>query len=566
MKRMRNWLLLAAVVLLLAGCGGKDAPETTGSLLTAQQRTAESLTLVADPALLAELEECEYLKTLDLTGSTCYPEILAFVRNNPQVKVLYTVPIGAGAEISSLDTEQTLEEGTYEIDALRESLAYLPNLKKLHFPRTELNAMWFQILEDEFPGLKCSYTVDILGSETGMDTRKLDLSAAGAEDVSDLCRRLTLLPELEEVTLMDSAGKAALAPEDAAKLVGFLPQVRFDYRFRFFDQEVSTETEKLEIHKLRFTAADEEELRAGLTLMPKLRSFRITNTGQDNDLLYALREEFPQAGIVWQIQFGNYAFMTDVESFRTVYNFGNSDARLLKYFRDIKYIDMGHNPELSDLTFVKYLPKLEILIASGSTVRDLKDFENCRSLVFLELANCMELRDISALRGCTSLRFLNLSYARVEDLSPLDDLKLERFVYLHSPLSQEARDAFEAGHPECWTRFTGDDPYNIAWRYDDYGMTFSEYYLFVREVFQYDEVDERIRREQEAEADRLEQEANQSTQPPATEPPATQPPATQPPTTEPPAAPPPETQPPAPPATEAPPPAPEPPPADSPEE
>jgi transcriptional regulator with XRE-family HTH domain len=106
--------------------------------------------------------------------------------------------------------------------------------------------------------------------------------------------------------------------------------------------------------------------------------------------------------------------------------------------------------------------------------------------------------DISPLKECESLRFLNVSFSKVADLSPLDDLKLERFVCLSTNVPEADRPAFEEKHPDCWTRFTGENPYSLGWRYDDVGVTRSEYYIHIREVFDYDAVDRELARQEAA--------------------------------------------------------------------
>ena len=45
--------------------------------------------------------------------------------------------------------------------------------------------------------------------------------------------------------------------------------------------------------------------------------------------------------------------------------------------------------------------------------------------------------------------------------------------------------AYEENHPDCLTRFEGQQPYGYGWRYDDHGYTFFEYYANMREIFRY---------------------------------------------------------------------------------
>jgi hypothetical protein len=167
---------------------------------------------------------------------------------------------------------------------------------------------------------------------------------------------------------------------------------------------------------------------------------------------------------------------------------------------------MGHNTTLTDISFASYMPDLEILILSGSSIKNVDPLANCKNLVFLEMANCYVLEDISALKTCESLRFLNIGFSKVTDLTPIEDLPLERFVCLGPQMDKETQIAFEENHPDCWVRFTGQNPLSLGWKYDDIGITYSEYYKFIREVFNLDDVDRRLAQQAAAEEERQWQE------------------------------------------------------------
>ena len=40
----------------------------------------------------------------------------------------------------------------------------------------------------------------------------------------------------------------------------------------------------------------------------------------------------------------------------------------LKYCNDVKYLDIGHDDELTDISFIKYMPKLEIAMLSTDII------------------------------------------------------------------------------------------------------------------------------------------------------------------------------------------------------
>lgn len=497
MKLLKRILVGAMLILTLclAGCAQSNAPtEPTIPKWPWERKKAETLTLVVQPEDFEALEKCVNLKYLDLSGSTCYPEIQNYMYMHPQVEVIYTVPLGnitADNTLSSI----TLEAGDFDFETLKKNLAFLPELRQITLTRTNLKESDLQALQDAYPDLELSYTLDILGQEYSPDITQLDLSGAASSELEQLLPTLAMLHDLTELQLMSADGASQLALTDVKKLMELFPEADVHYSFDLFGQTASTQTETLEYKNQDIGNAGEERIRQALDIMPNCTQILFDDCGIDSEVLASIREDYPNTKVVWRVHFGKYNALTNAEMLRSVYNVYDDTIGDLRYCNDVKYIDFGHNTELTDLSFVQYMPNLEILIASGCSVKTLEGFENCKKLEFLELANCYALTDASILAECDSLRFLNLSFSKVPELSFLDDLKLERFLYLGSKLTQEERTAFEEKHPECWSRFTGKDPYNIAWRYDDIGQTFSEYYLHVREVFDYDAVDRELARQ-----------------------------------------------------------------------
>lgn len=531
-KRFRILLCMLLVLLTFSGCAAIEDAEPTIPKWKSLREKAEYLAFVAVEEDFELLEECINLEYLDLTGSTCYDTILNYIRNHPDVEVIYTAPLG-NLILSNQETEAALEPGTYDLTTLRQQLNYLPNLTSLTLPKTALTSEELAQLQADFPGLQVVYSVELLGEEMLTNVTELDLTSLTAADLPEVLEKLALLPSLADATLPDS-----LSVEDVKTLTQAFPAVTFHYTFELFGKTVSTTDETVEYEDVAIGNAGEAQLRAALDIMPSCKTFRVEDCGFSDEVLGGIQADYPDTKIIWRVYFGEYySYRTDETTIRTVYNVYNSHAEKLKYLTSAKYIDMGHNTELTDISFLAHMPDLEILILSGSPITSLDPLENCDKLVWLELSECRYLEDISALEGNESLKFLNISYARVTDLSPLENLALERFVFLSPKIDDETLEAFQERHPDCAMRFTGTDPLIYLWRYSDWGETPYDYYLFVREVFDLDEVDRRIAKQQaEEEARREEEEAKnnessgttEETTPPATEAPAeTTPPSTE---------------------------------------
>lgn len=466
------------LMLVLIGCGSKKESEY-----------ASHITAVVNEAELHELKKNPNLKTLDISGSTCYPAILKFIDDRPQVDVTYTVSMG-GISLTNKDPSASLAPGEYDYETLQRNLRYLPGLKDLTLSRVTLSHQQLYDLQAAYRHIRFHCTVELLGKEYPSDLKTVNLSALTSDRLESTIHNLQLLPQLQEAELMDSSATSRLSMTDVKKLMEALPKVSFHYTFPLFGKTLSTADESVEYVNADIGNQGEAQLRQALDIMPRCTYFKLDNCGIDSEVLAALREDYPNTEIVWRVNFGKYSTLTDAEVLRAVYNVYDTTVQELRYCTNVKYIDMGHNESLTDIRFMAHMPKLEIVIVSGSAVSDISCFENCPNLEFLEIAHCGNLQDISPLKSCENLRFLNISFSKVEDLSPLDSLPLDRFVCLKPKASQEEQERFKELHLDCWTRFTGSDPYTLGWRYDDQGETFSEYYRKMREIFHYDEMND----------------------------------------------------------------------------
>lgn len=492
-------ILMAA--LCLTGCGKTGETEPTIPKYKFMREKAEYLCFAAVEEDFEALEECTNLEYLDLTGSTCYDAILNYISRHPNVEVVYTAPLG-NLTLSNAATEAQLDNGSYDENRLMQQLKYLPKLESLELPKTNLSADALSALRNQYPNLQIQYTVDLLGQEYDSAATEAILSGLNADNLETTAEKMALLPALTDITLPEQLGKA-----DVKSMMEKFPDIRFHYSFDFFGTTLSTSDETVELKDVKIGNAGEAEIRAALDILPQCTYFKLDNCGIDYAIMASIRDDYPDTKVVWRVDFGGqYSLLTDEQTLRTVYGVYNSHADILKYCTDLKYIDMGHNTELTDISFIEYMPDLEIVILSGASMTNVDAFANHTKLEWLELANCYALSDISALKTCTGLRFLNICFSKVTDLNPIENLPLERFLYLNPKVDYETRTAFEENHPYCWVRFTGSDPYSLGWRYNDIGITMFDYYLKIREIFDYDAVDKRVAKQQQEEADRWEEE------------------------------------------------------------
>lgn len=518
LKKTTLVLCAAAVALSLSGCGKQETSQTLSpdsteiiTLPTApviQETTAptdpreqvEELSVVMVAGELYTLDYYPNLKSVDLSGSTCYDAILDYIDKHPNVAVTYSVSLGS-LSVSSQAQEVSLASGEFDYDTLLENLQFLPNLTTIALPGVNLTPAEIDTLLAAYPNITLDYTVELFGNTYGLDTTQLDLGSLSSSGVDEAIRKLGLLTNLTDVNLPSS-----LSLDDVARLQDAAPHTTFHYSFYLFGKTLSTTDETVEYKNLNIGNDGEAQIRQALAVLDNCSRFVLDNCQLDNEVLAGIREDFRDGPkVVWRVYFGKdnrYTTLTDDDTIRAVYNVTDATCGPMKYLEDVKYMDIGHNEYLSDLSFVSYMPQLEVLIASESAVKELTGFDNCKNLTWLELAYCYKLENIDALAGCAGLKYLNISYSKVKSFEPLDGLPLERFVYLSPKASTAEQNTFTAIHPkgQCITVFYGYSmPYSYGWRYDDNGKTMFWYYKdVIRKVFNYDQADAILKAQENA--------------------------------------------------------------------
>jgi hypothetical protein len=281
----------------------------------------------------------------------------------------------------------------------------------------------------------------------------LDLSWLRHEDAAAVAELLREMPALKSVELgaddaraAEEAGEeppeadapARLSWTDIRVLQEAAPQAEFFYRFRFYGKDFCLQDESVD---LNHRSMDDEgaEVRAMLRCMKRCSYLDMDFCGVSDEAMAAIREEFPQIEVVWRIWFGRdnkLSVRTDVE--RILASDGGmhieDNCSGLQYCTKVKYLDMGHMPELEDWSFLGCMPELEVVVISIGCfdLDDLAGLANCPHLEYLEMCSRStreEALDLSFLAGLTELKHLNIcclydvtGYEALETLTGLERL------------------------------------------------------------------------------------------------------------------------------------------------
>ena len=214
--------------------------------------------------------------------------------------------------------------------------------------------------------------------------------------------------------------------------------------------------------------------------------------------LYSLN--FPDTGIVWRVFFSPFSCMTDIATIWASVDLRDETCEALKYCTKVKHLDIGHSA-MTDLSFLDYMPDLEVLIIACSDFEDISHVASCKNLKYLEVCECFRLTDLSPISELKNLGHLNVGDLTVSDISCLHSLveckNLKRFYapnMRNMQLDMEKEEAiFRSLLPGVEMDFSktymGLGSLNGRWRYTDgfNGGTFTEPYRRIREISRYDE-------------------------------------------------------------------------------
>lgn len=488
-------LYAAAFAALCLSGPVKEAPDTEGTIFGGVKVQlssgvfpvdSESLTTAVTAEDLAMLGHFSKLREADFHGSDCTEELAAWAEANPQIAVSFAVPMPDGSSVENAVTSLDLSGTRHEdMDELCEALGILKHVEYVQLGSVSPDGDGLTIadmgrLKQLLPEVQFEFDLFLSGMELTPETEQLDLSSLTSEEIEDAEAVLSCMSNVKHLTI------GALPLEDALRLCAACPGAVVDYAFTLYGSEVNLNAQALDFNHVEIK--DEgAALGQVLPYMKNCSSVDMDSTGVSNEALAALRDANPNVEIVWRVWFGkNYSVRTDVErvlaSKPTVGgDLAGNDCDVLKYCTKMKYLDIGHNEELTDISFVASMPDLEVFIVAMSDITDLSPLANCTKLEYLEL-NSTEVSDLSPLANCVDLKHFNIcNCPNITDISPVYDIPLERFwIGCDTPVPAEQVQEMRARHPEAKVNNTTTDPHGDSWRYYRYDPEEPKYYWVER--------------------------------------------------------------------------------------
>ena len=465
--------------------------------------TSSSITVKLQPGETELLARFPNLKAADFRGSEALEEIIAWSRANPQVSVVYSVPLPDGAMVDSTVAELDLSGiSTTNFAQYEAVLEYLPKLQRVNLGSAAsaadgLSTEQIKHLIDNFPAVTFDYRMELLGRHVSLYDESIDLSGLTADMAEQARQTLLLMKNLKSVNLGDQ-NSTPLSWADIKNLVDARPEASFTYSFQLYGKPFDLSSEVIDLSHT--PVSDEgQAVREALRCMKNCKTLDMDSCGVSDDRMAEIRQEFPDVDVIWRIWFGQlYSVRTDVErilaSKPTVGGMlDDNETAKLRHCTKVKYLDLGHNDYMTNINFVSSMPDLEVLIIAMNHIYDLSPLANCPKLEYMEVSTTA-ISDLSPLANAKALRHLNISCCPLlYDISPLYALtELERlWISNQTPIPIEQVQQMQAAAPNCKISTISDDPHGDSWRYTNYDVnyhiwTWTPRYELLREQLGYD--------------------------------------------------------------------------------
>ena len=495
-------LKLTATLLFIAGTGifclsgnteykggasdfliGSARVELTGGKYAVGAKELNTIITARDIPMLDYFTQ---LQSADFSGSSCYDEISLWAAENPHVSVRYSIPLPDGSTVDnhteSLDLSW-LE--TKDVPAMVQALGKLPNIRSIKLGAVGGDTLELGALKDlsaAAPNAEFDFKVDIMGQQLGTDVESIDLSSLTHAEAADTAAVLSCMTKLKSVELGSQASGSDLEWADIALLKAARPEAKFSYSFKLYGQELNLDTKKLDFRGTELEDGG-KVLYSVLPCMNNCTYLDLDSSGVSNESCAELRDLFPEIEVVWRVWFGeNYSVRTDTERIlasKPTVGGMITDASMLQYCTRVKYLDLGHNDDLADFSFMASMPELEVVIVSMTGISDLSPLKNCSKLDYLELTSCPALSDLSPLEGLSSIKHMNIAGStNISDISALyTNTGMERlWIGRDLPVPAEQVEEMKKAAPGIKINTTTEDPHGEAWRYTGYDPDIPLYY------------------------------------------------------------------------------------------
>lgn len=398
------------------------------------------------------------LNTLDATGCGEYARLEEFQALRPECRVIYNVDLG-GTAVDHEAKEVTLNHGECDYDTLTANLKHLPDLEQLTLRKTELSLEQIRQLEADYDQVNVSYTVEVLGREYDWDTGELDLSDLTSEQVDVTAEKLTMLPHLTIVELMDSQGVLHLSWEEIQCLQVSASNAFFHFTVEVLGREYDTQTRELDLSDL--TSENVDAVAQKLAMLPNLVYVELADDSGTSQLtreeVKRLKQAAPDASFHYVFDFyGERISTTDSQVYIQDKNIGDEHIEEVRLALDVmdsscqRFVldNCGISNELLAQLREEYRDTTKVVwrvaFGEGSALTDAEiircafdlvddnsaNLYYCEDARFLDIGHNEWLDSVDFVAGMKSLEYVIVSGAPIRDLTPFSNCKNLKFLEL----------------------------------------------------------------------------------------------------------------------------------------
>ena len=359
--------------------------------------------------------EREWTVLIERYPAVAFSDVLLIGGEPAETRSVYTVP--AAAPLSE------------EIGAV---VSLCPALEQLDLTETEATSEAVAAAEQDAPHVRILWT-DALYGASASDAETLAFS--GAQDPEVLSRYLGCFPALSEVDLVETT----LSDEQMNAISDRYPAIAFHRTVLLNGTPWDSFAEELD-----FSHAQIDSYQAfsdAIGRFPKLKKLALHYCSLTNEEMDALRDRYPDAGVVWTVWFSHWSVAKDAVAFSTKQSgyttnrMQTKDVQVLRYCRDLIALDLGHN-DITDISWITELKNLQLLILSENRkITDITPIGSLKKLKYLELF-LTHVEDISPIANLSELLDVNLIITHVSDITPLLSCKKLERIWIGESVAQ----------------------------------------------------------------------------------------------------------------------------------
>ncbi len=433
----------------LPGCNIRWKVPFQGSYYAPDTASLTVTTLSQDDLLV--LDYFPNLTAVDATACRDYEALAQLQAKRPGCTVSYSVDLG-GQTLP--DTATVLNVHSDSLADIEKAVSLLPQLQSITITGCT-DALGLKALADKYPNCHFTYEIYIGSQVFTTDTASMTLAP---EELPVLEAVLPCFSQLAEVTFSGDAPQAhALADR--------YPDITFHYGFSLLGQNVHTDQEFVDLSGT--VLENTGELEAALPYFHRLSQVDMVGCKISNEDMEALNDRHPETLFVWTVKIAGATFRTDIKTFYpTGLELSPTDDNIknLRYCTEIETLDLGHF-ELTDCSFVAYMPKMKHLILAIGSIEDIRPIGTLKELRHLELF-MTRARDYWPLVNCTKLEDLNLAFSGHGDITPLLQMPwLKKLWFCKHFTTDEEMALFEQYLPNTIIIYESDSSTNRGWRY-----------------------------------------------------------------------------------------------------